>query len=192
MSEEETAGPSSIAALTQRMAAGDDAAFSEFHQAYASRLFRYLLALHRGDGHTASDVLQETLIRVVRHVRRFEDEQVLWDWLAKLARSAAADHGRKGSRYRRFLDRFSTHSIALPEIPDDGHLLAALQSAMDQLPPEERDLLQAKYDHGQSVRDLARQHLTSEDAIQSRLARARRRLRDKAFQILEHSSNPPP
>src|SRR5215207_3847862 len=75
----------SLAGLTRRMASGEEAAFEEFHAQFAPRLFRYLLVLHRGDEHAASDVLQETLVRVVRHARRFDEEGPFWDWLAKLA-----------------------------------------------------------------------------------------------------------
>ena len=77
--------------LTGRMVKGEEGAFAEFHDAYFSRLFRYALVLMRGDEHAARDVTQETLLRVVRYVRVFRSEQTFWDWLARLARTAAAD-----------------------------------------------------------------------------------------------------
>src|SRR3954469_10257575 len=70
-----------IVQLTQRMAAGAEDAFREFHAAYFARLSRYVLVLMRADDDAARDVTQETLLRVVRHVRRFETERIFWDWL---------------------------------------------------------------------------------------------------------------
>ena len=176
-----------LAPLTQRMAAGDEAAFAEWHGMYAMRLFRYVLVLQRGDEHSAADVLQETLLRVARHVRPFYEEQTFWDWLAKLARSAAADHGRKRNRYLRFLDHFSAQPLA-PEPPDRAALECALETALAQLPEADAKLLRAKYHEDFSQRELAALLAISEEALESRMRRAHAALRARAFQILhEHS-----
>lgn len=188
MSAQESAHSSPLAALTQRMAAGDDAAFAEFHSAYAPRLFRYLVVCHRGDEQTAADVLQDTLIRVVRHARRFDDERVFWDWLTRLARTAAADHGRKGGRYLRFLERF-WHSQPEVSPPNDDELASALDQALALLADDDASLLRAKYDEQQSQRDLAQQFGVTEEAIESRLRRARGSLKTLAFQILRQQQS---
>lgn len=188
VSAEETSPTSPVTTLTQRMAAGDDAAFGEFHAAYAPRLFRYLVLCHRGDEHTAADVLQETLLRVVRHARRFDDERVFWDWLARLARTAAADHGRKGGRYRRFLERFGLSQREI--MPPDFHELAnALDAALDLLPADDAHLLRAKYHYEQSQRELALQLGISEEAVESRLRRARASLKTLSFKILRQQES---
>ncbi|MEP6671940.1 MAG: sigma-70 family RNA polymerase sigma factor [Chthoniobacter sp.] len=179
----ETAPASPLATLTQRMAAGDEAAFAEWHGIYATRLFRYVLVLQRGDEHSAADVLQETLLRVARHIRRFDEEHAFWDWLAKLARSAAADQGRKRSRYLRFLDLFRAQPPA-PAPPEREALAAALEAALAQLREADAALLRAKYDDDLSQRDLAARLAISEEALESRLRRAHAALRTRAFQIL--------
>ncbi len=181
---------SSLALLTRRMASGEEGAFAEFHAAYARRLFRYVLVLQRGDEHSACDVLQETLLRVARYVRGFDEETVFWNWLTRLARSAAADYGRKGSRYLRFLERFMSHAQDTAAEPEDKPLTAILDLALMRLPKSESALLQAKYHRGQSVRDIAATEQVSEEAIESRLARARNTLRQLAFQLLnQHAAD---
>jgi RNA polymerase sigma-70 factor (ECF subfamily) len=148
--------------------------------------------LQRGDEHSAADVLQETLVRVARHIRRFDEEHAFWDWLAKLARSAAADQGRKRSRYLRFLDLFRAQppAPAQPEHeapPELETLAAALEAALAQLPEADAALLRAKYHDDLSQRDLAARLAISEEALESRLRRAHAALRTRAFQILhEH------
>jgi RNA polymerase sigma-70 factor, ECF subfamily len=175
---------SPLAILSQRMAAGDEAAFAEWHGMYATRLFRYVLVLQRGDEHSAADVLQETLVRVARHIRRFEEEHAFWDWLAKLARSAAADHGRRRSRYLHFLDLFRAQPPA-PAPPERETLAAALEAALAQLPEVDAALLHAKYHDDLSQRDLAARLAISEEALESRMRRAHAALRTRAFQILQ-------
>jgi hypothetical protein len=61
-----------LSALTRRMAGGAEDAFREFHAAWFQRLFRYVFVLMRGNEAAACDVTQETLLRVVRHIRAFE------------------------------------------------------------------------------------------------------------------------
>jgi len=133
----------------------------------------------RGDEAVARDVTQETLLRVVRHIRRFEREEDFWSWLTCLVRSAAADHGRKVSRYRRLLERFTidpgSHSQPGPDTEFD--VSRALQQGLAQLEAGDRQLLLRKYTEGASVRDLAKAMELSETAVESRLARARRDLR---------------
>lgn len=187
MAAEDPAPLAPVAALTHRMAAGDHAAFGEFYSTYATRLSRYVLVLMRGDDHAAGDVVQETFIRAARYARRFEEERVLWDWLTRLARSAAADHGRKGARYLRVLQRFG-RDYSEPTPPDETHLSAALDAAVAQLPPGDAALLRAKYG-GETQRALAAAHGLTEEALESRLRRIRAVVREIAFRILhQHDS----
>ena len=108
-----------LVALTARMARQDEAAFAEFLAAYRDRLFRYVIVLTRGDEETAQEALQLTMLRVVRHIRRFEEEAVFWSWLTRLARSAVTDDARKRNRYFAFLSRFfrQPEAHAPPSMP---------------------------------------------------------------------------
>lgn len=179
----------SLRSLTGRMAEGSEPAFREFHAAWFERLFRYVFVLMRGDEHAARDVTQETLLRVVRHIRIFECGDGFWSWLTCLARSAAADHGRKTSRYRRMLDRFA----GAPSVPDqasppDSEISDAIARGLGELSEEDRLLLQHKYAEGASVRQMADHAGLTESAIESRLARARRELRSIVFRLTRHET----
>ena len=175
----------SLRSLTKRMAEGSEAAFREFHAAWFPRLFRYVFVLMRGDEHAACDVTQETLLRVVRHVRLFECGESFWSWLTCLARSAAADHGRKSSRYRRLLDRFAGQTAARdePAPAPDFEISNTIARGLDQLAEEDRLLLRRKYAEGASVRQMADHAGVTETAIESRLARARRELRSIVLRL---------
>ena len=96
-----------MAALTRRMADGDELAYCTFYDAYFNRLSRYLLVVTAGDEDAAREALQSALLRVVRHIKVFPSEPVFWSWLTVLARSALSDQTRKRRRYLAFLDRKS-------------------------------------------------------------------------------------
>jgi RNA polymerase sigma-70 factor, ECF subfamily len=192
MSSEAPSAISPVATLTQRLAAGDEASFAEFHVAYAARLFRYLIVLQRGDAQAADELLQDTLIRVVRHARSFEDEATLWSWLTRLARTAAADRARKTTRYLRFLERFQFSAAAVeePSQLEADDIEQALEAALMQMPAEDAALLRAKYHQQATQRELAARFEISEAALESRLRRARDTLRQLAFEILQHRQQP--
>lgn len=87
------------------MARQEEEAFAEFLSLYQDRLFRYAIVLVRGDEHLAREALQQAMIKVVKYVRRFDDENVFWSWLTRIVRSVTIDDSRKRGRYQSFLSR---------------------------------------------------------------------------------------
>ncbi len=173
-------GGGGIAPLTSAMARGDEAAWREFHRLYFARLHRYAVVVARGDDAHAADLVQLTLLRAVRHVRRFDDEAVLWSWLTCLARCAAADEGRKRARRLRFLERLAHWQEARrcgPGADPAAQRMEALGMHLAALPPDDRALLEGKYFDRQSHADLASAHGLSTKAVEPRLARLRAKLR---------------
>lgn len=177
-----------IALLTRRLAAGEEDAFRQFQSLYFDRLYRFLLVVARGDETQAREALQETLVRVARHARRFDSEDAFWCWLAAIGRNAARDAGRKECRYSALLAKFTRSSQ--PDSPSpgqDGALAAALEESVEELEPGDRVLLEGKYLDGQRVRELAAQAGLTEKAVESRLLRLRRQLREGILKKLKTS-----
>ena len=174
----------SVAALTARLVAGEEAAWREFHAGYFDRLLRYLLVVCRGDEHAARESLQAALVKIVRHVRRFEREEAWWGWLTVVARSCVIDGARRQSRYRALLERYAGLFTAPPAIAVPEPLPELLDECLDALTSAERALLSAKYRDGQSTAALATESGCSEKAIESRLARLRQRVKIHLLQRL--------
>ena len=179
-----------VAALTRAMAAGDEAAYRIFYDGYFDRLLRYLLVVTGGNEEAAREALQLALVRVVRHVKAFESGEKFWSWLTVLARSALADESRKRRRYFAFLERFTRQQEAGPAAMDNGEadeqLRALLESKLTALPEEERQLVEQKYILRQSVREIAGGQQTTEKAVESRLSRVRRKLKDAVLAELKN------
>jgi len=184
---ENEAVTSDIARLTRRLARGDDAAFREFHANYFDRLYQFLLVVARGQEHEAREALQETLLRVARYGREFKSEESFWCWLKAVARNAARDGGRKRLRYSALLRNFA---LGRPQdngamaAPDDDRLSAILTECLDELPPEDRRLLEGKYLDEATTRELAGLTSLTEKAVESRLGRLRSRLRKELLNKL--------
>lgn len=191
MADENPTGCPQVEHLTSGMVRNEEEAYRLFYQAYGHRLFRYLLVLAHGHEETAKDALQQTLLRVVRNVRRFNSEEAFWSWLTVLARSAAVDQARRSRSYLNVLKGFyeqwtgSEHAAA-PEPPDtlNDHVDASLAL----LSEEDRHLIQLKYHSRVPVREIADQLNTTEKAIESRLVRVRQRLKSAVLERLQHET----
>ena len=174
-----------VAELTRRMAAGDETAYRLFYEAYFDRLWRYLIVVTAGNEDAAREALQATLTRVVRHIRVFSSEPVLWSWLTVLARSALTDQTRKHRRYLAFLHRFSQHTVT-ESASSDERLHQLLERHIAALPEDERQLVEAKYFARRSVRDIAAELQTTEKTIESRLTRIRQKLKNTVLAELKN------
>ncbi len=182
---EQTSPPSPLRELTQRLARGEDAAWAEFHRDFGPRLFRQLLATTRGDHDLASEALQQTYLRVARHVRACDQAPLFLGRLRTVARSALNDCFRRRRSFWQMLQRrHADPSDQAESAVDDAHLLTALDAALERLDAADRALLQAKYFTGVDVRSLALRFAVSEKAVESRLTRARAKLRHELLAAL--------
>jgi RNA polymerase sigma-70 factor, ECF subfamily len=172
------------------MGKSDESAYRMFYDAYFHRLSRYLLVVTAGDEEAAREALQATMVRVVHHIKPFPDDGVFWSWLTVLARSALSDQTRKRRRYLAFLDRFTQDAQIQHAACDDGEadakLLASLDRGLEGLPEDERGLVEQKYFARLSVREIAAELQTSEKAVESRLVRVRRKLKQAVLDQLRH------
>ncbi|HUZ06231.1 MAG TPA: sigma-70 family RNA polymerase sigma factor, partial [Candidatus Paceibacterota bacterium] len=179
--------------LTRAMSKGDEMAWRTFYDAYFDRLWHYLLVVAAGNEDTAREALQAALVRVTRHIKIFRDENIFWSWLTVLARTAFADETKKQRRYFSFLDRFARHAeVELDGANDnqaDGRLQILLKQKIALLPPDEQKLVGQKYFAHRAVREIADELHTTEKAVESKLSRIRKKLKDA---VLAGLKNEPP
>jgi RNA polymerase sigma-70 factor (ECF subfamily) len=170
------------------MAKGDEDAYRWFFDAYFNRLLGYLLVVTR-DEQRAREALQVTLLRVARHVKRFDSELVFWSWLTVLARSSVADESRRTRRYASILARFFERSEIETQAPtgeSQARLMELLEANLAALPREDQELIERKYFEGDTVHQIAQWNRVSEKAIESRLGRIRQKLKDMVVSQLGH------
>ncbi len=181
--------PSDLADLTARLARGDDLAWSRFHQEFGPVLFRFLLGAACGDHDLAGDALQQSYLRVARHVRRCDSLPMFNSWLRAVGRSALCDCRRRRRTWWDRIARHDTDAESNESAPDhDTRVSAALAQALSELPPEDRRLLEDKYFDGRAVQTIAASLAVSPKAVESRLTRARVQLRHKLTLLLRRDA----
>jgi len=175
--------------MTARMANGDEAAFKEFYECYCDRLFRYLLLLTRGNEDLARDLLQVTMAKVVRGLRKFSNEAHLWNWLATIARNSFIDSLRRTQRAPQLVPLLPDDAPGTPMVPSeesDAPLFDALDCCLIELEADYQALIEAVYFKGGSQHSVAEQQNTTPKAVESKLARLRKKLRAAILKRLRY------
>ena len=150
------------------------AEFEQVVRAYASDLFRYLYWLSR-DRALAEDLVQETFARAWAGWQGQRDEKAVKAWLYTIARN---EHARLYERKRLDIDPEAELDALVAAPGRDPALALDLRKAFAALPEAFRDCLLLQVLGGLSSAEIAAASGSSEEAVNMRLSRARRALRD--------------
>lgn len=176
------------AALIQRCAGGDEAAFAEL-VADNQRMVVQLALNLLGDRDEALDLSQEVFLRVFRTIGRFRGQSTLKTWIYRIAVNQARNRHRFWRRRHR-ADQVSleSHVAAHGDFrscaesgPDrvlaQKELAARLKSALDGLPFDQRTAIVLREVDGLSYEEIAYSLGVAVGTVKSRLTRARHTLR---------------
>ena len=143
-----------------------------------SALYAFILTLMAGeDG--AADVLQETNLKLIRELHRFDTSRPFLPWAMTLARFEVMAWRTRRQRSRLVLDN-DVADLMAEETADSqsDRELAALEACLSKLPPRQRDMISARYDQGETVRAIAKRLGQPENALAALLYRIRKALND--------------
>ncbi len=175
-----------LLALKSEDTAGAEAAFRAVYEAEKGFVYGYLLRLC-GDPHATADLFQNVWLKLARHARQLRDDSELRAWLCTVAR-------REFVSYRRAqvvdLSRLLTLGLHTPspEVHGDWSRME-LDRALQQLSDADRELLltiAAELEAHEAAAALG----VSDATLRQRLARARRRLRERLDDCATTRSTP--
>ncbi|HNQ23833.1 MAG TPA: RNA polymerase sigma factor [Phycisphaerae bacterium] len=180
------------AELIARLRAGDRMALETLYRQHVQRVWRYGWFITRSRD-AAAEIVQETFLRVLRSVGRFEARSTLATWLLTVTRSAALEYVRRRQRERlgrSVMPQLHVVSDSHPAVtaggdpPGNAAMSDAdatreeVRAALATLPEAQRDVLILHELCELSVRDAAGVLGWSETRTKVTLFRARRRLRE--------------
>ena len=166
-------------ARVARARKGDPAAFDDLVENQKERVYRIALRM-LGHSHDALDVVQEVFVRVHRGLAGLEDPARFVPWLTRITVRCALDHRRR---------RGQAMTVPLPDLPTnrprpedqatDLEIGAAIRSAIDQLPEDQRTAILLRDVEGLAYREIAEICRVPRGTVMSRIHYARRKLREK-------------
>ncbi len=168
------------------MLAGEQRAFDAFFSAYAERLAAFASRRSNLPAAGVEDIVQNSLIKAIRHLGSFRGEAALFTWLCEICRNELASLHRKAARqpaHDSLDDVTSVRDIVLelraPSEYEPAHEAdvaehrGAVAMTLNGLPERYARALEWKYGDGFSVQEIARMLGLTTIAAQSLLARAR-------------------
>lgn len=172
---------------------GDAQAIDALAQAALAPLYSFCFYRVGRNRHLCEEVVQETMLRAIRDLRRYEPDRAegnIFPWLAGLARNEirrvlARQSGAVSleTLWSRIDEQLRDLFGRLESEPFGEDVLARTETCeivgatMSQLPPHYREALEAKYVNGESVQQMAADRGLSEKAVESQLTRARKAFR---------------
>ncbi len=155
--------------------------FERLFEEHGSRLYSFL-AYRTGNRALAEDLLSETFERVLRSRARFDPRRGSERrWLYTIALNLLRDHARRSAHEDRVLQHVGAGSAM--ESPDPGMAAVEhrdeLQRALSRLSNDEREALALRFGADLKLREVARVLGEGESAIEGRIYRALKKLRDE-------------
>jgi RNA polymerase sigma-70 factor (ECF subfamily) len=172
--------------VVQLFLGGEDRAFAELVHRYDKRLQNFVYRTV-GDRERAEDLVQETFVRVYRHLNRFDQTRKFSTWIYTIAGNLAKNELRNRSRnplvlFQAIMKNWESDYRPLEwedpqNRPDDLYrkrfLREKVNEAVDQLPAHHRTVFVLRELHGKTYEEIAEITGCNLGTVKSRLNRAR-------------------
>ena len=170
----------------------DWAAILQQHRSW----LRTVIAARCKEPQAVDEILQELSMAVLKQNAPLKDKQKVAPWLYQIAVRQSLMYRRKHGRRRNMEQRYADQlraSTAQKHAPDPLSWLLAnerrqlIRQGVEQLSPKEAEILMLKYTQDWSYKHIAEHLGTTESAVESRLHRARKNLRQRmvALEVIE-------
>ncbi|MFG0256892.1 MAG: RNA polymerase sigma factor [Phycisphaerales bacterium JB043] len=165
-----------IRKLTQAIIAGDRDACARFYDKTFDLVHDTAYKATGFNEHDTLDIVQDTYLKAIRHMKRFDSQPVLQAWLVRVTKSVCIDAYRKRARR---LARELRHERPEPTTREGDSIewLHAELSSLDRLSAE---LLSLRYRTGLTLAAIGDRVGLSTGAVDGRINRALKKLRERA------------
>jgi RNA polymerase sigma factor (sigma-70 family) len=168
-------GGHELAALIAR---GDRVALGQFYELWFDRIYRLARRLTGRDESFCLDIVQESMLRIVRSIRPMPSDDDLKRWMVRLVHTTALDLLRREARQRRRHQHATPNGTA--HHADLAEQIAWLRARLAELPEEESLLLRGRFGLGRTLEAAGALAGLSGHAAHGRLRRITERLRRRA------------
>jgi len=168
------------AELLRRVKRGDRDAFTPVVRRHLPSL-RAFVALHLPVPHLVDEVAHEAFVFAFRHLHEFDLQRPFRPWLRGIAWQLVRAELQRFAREQ--VNRSRLEQLQLAELlaqaaqPAPPEEATFLEECLAEIPPHLRRLIEDRYRHERTVREIAAQWGRAEEWVRVTLFRVRRRLR---------------
>jgi RNA polymerase sigma-70 factor (ECF subfamily) len=162
--------------LLERVVARDRTAFRELYIVYHRRLSRFLMRMtHRYE--ITEEIINDTLWVVWRKAEEFRGDSRVSTWIMGIAYRQALKALQKDGPDNQDCVPIEEQILAAPDVLGDAEMSEWILLAMQQLPTEQRLVLEFAYGYGHSCEEIALIMNCPLNTVKTRLFHARDKLR---------------
>ncbi|PAW78437.1 MAG: hypothetical protein B9S32_07895 [Verrucomicrobia bacterium Tous-C9LFEB] len=165
-----------LSSLIQGAKQGDMDAQDGLIRQYQKRIAAFLYAMS-GRSELVEDLAQTVFIKMVLALPKLKEADRFESWLFRLARNVYLDHYRRERLRRFFVPFLEEHEQVSTPVAPGSERLEGLAVALQELPPNQRELLVLLQEREWSYEELAVMTNSTVGAVKSRLFRARTELK---------------
>ncbi len=155
---------------------GDESARSWLLRQHSAAVYRFCLRMLANE-EDAQDAAQETMVKVLRNLHRYNSDWRFSTWVFGIARNTCIDEHRRRKRRRTTSEVEVVDGSASPYELTERHIRAVrLRDALDQLPPLYREVLLLYHFEQLKYREIAELLDLPMGTVMNRIFRARKRL----------------
>lgn len=183
--------------LIKRAKEGRDDAFEMLISRYEKKIYNLAYRFLNNE-QDAIEVLQETLIRAYRFIKKFQEKSSFYTWLYRIAINVTLRKLKKRSKEEKVVSLDQTipgYEDIFQEIPDETQnpeliyerkeLQKAVRKALEEIPEAYRSVVFLKDVEGLSNKEIAEILKLTVPAVKSRLHRGRLILREKLKDLIK-------
>jgi RNA polymerase sigma-70 factor (ECF subfamily) len=182
-------------ALVARILEGERDRFTELVRRYEKRLINYVYRItHRYE--EAHDLAQEIFVKVYLALDRYDPKYQFSTWLFRIAQNASIDALRKKSISEVSMARtiggdeekereFADGGVSPERAMKNKQLSAAIDTAVRNLPPDYRELIQLRHFAELSYEEIASMKKLPLGTVKNKLFRARNLLKEELGEFVE-------
>lgn len=159
----------------------DPSRFAALYEIHFERVYAYV-SRRVGDRAAAEDLTSDVFHHALANLPRFEWRGAPFGaWLMRIAANAIADRWRRGSREQS--DQFVNDPASAEPSPEEIEIRAQLFRLVQELPAEQRKVLQMRFAEEKSIREIAQALGRTEGAVKQLQFRGIQSLREEVAKV---------